>query len=267
MDYTAVLYAVGVLAVIGCIFGAVLSAAGKKLAVKEDKRIGELKELLGGANCGACGYAGCEAFAKAVLAGEAKPGACTVMSEENSVRAGELLGVSVEKREPMAAKVLCQGISGVAKEKYIYEGVRSCRVAASLAGGPKLCEYACLGLGDCGGVCAFQAISISSGVAVIDAGLCKGCGECAQVCPRGAIRLIPRSQTVNVLCRNEKNAREAKKECTRACIGCGRCKRECEAGAIEIVNGVAGIDAEKCTRCGKCAGVCPCGCIEAVLKA
>ena len=49
------------------ILGLALGFFKQFFAVEEDPRIGQIRELLPGANCGACGYPGCDAYAAAVL--------------------------------------------------------------------------------------------------------------------------------------------------------------------------------------------------------
>lgn len=59
-----ILYSTLVLLALALVFGVTLAVLGKKLAVHEDERIKQVREKLSGANCGGCGYAGCDAFAK-----------------------------------------------------------------------------------------------------------------------------------------------------------------------------------------------------------
>ena len=66
MDYVAILLALGVLGALGAIFGVILGFAGKKFAVEVDERVTKVRECLGGANCGACGFPGCDGYAAAV---------------------------------------------------------------------------------------------------------------------------------------------------------------------------------------------------------
>lgn len=246
------------LGIIGAIFGIVLTIADKKFAVEIDPRVSKIKDLLGGANCGACGFAGCDAFAEAVVSGEAKPNGCPAANAE---LIGKVMGVDVKQGEKMVARVLCQGTEGIAKSRFEYDGYASCKVAASFSGGPKLCRFACIGLGDCMKVCGFDAISIKNGVAHINEKKCVGCGNCINACPRGAIKLEPADTRVLVFCRNSDTGRVARTQCMKACIACQRCIKECKYDAISIVDGYARIDTTKCTRCGECAKVCPCGCI------
>lgn len=87
-----ILWSVVILFVLALVFGVVLAVLGKKLAVHEDERIGQVREKLSGANCGGCGYAGCDAFAKAVVEGKADVNACSATSAENKKLIGDIIG-------------------------------------------------------------------------------------------------------------------------------------------------------------------------------
>ena len=67
-----IIIAIGILGGLGLIFGAVLAVASKVFYVETDPRLDALNECLPGANCGGCGYAGCEGYAVAVVNDEAK---------------------------------------------------------------------------------------------------------------------------------------------------------------------------------------------------
>jgi len=58
----------------GLLFGAGLAYASQKFAVEVDPRSIAIRDALPGANCGGCGFPGCDGFAKAVAAGEAPVG-------------------------------------------------------------------------------------------------------------------------------------------------------------------------------------------------
>jgi len=250
-----ILYAGILLGALGIIFGGVLSFASKKFHVEVDERVAQVRECLGGANCGACGYPGCDGFAGAVVAGEAPVNGCAPAGEKGAKAIGKIMGVDAGATEKLVARVLCQGENGIAKERYQYDGYQSCSTAAGLAGGPKDCRFACLGLGDCMDKCAFGAIHMENGIAHIDPEKCTACGACVKACPRSVIKLLPVSSKVIVRCRNSDTARAARAVCMDACIGCGRCKKECQYEAITVENGFARIDPDKCTRCGACAAV------------
>lgn len=249
------------LAVLGLAFGALLSYASKKFYVEIDPRIEQVRACCAGAGCGACGYVGCDQFAEAVVAGKAPVDGCKPGGNECSHAIAEIMGVQAEDHEPLVARVICQGSTATAKERYIYNGIPSCRVAAGIAGGPKQCRFSCMGLGDCMAKCAFGAISMEQNLCVIDEDKCTGCGACVEECPRSVTQLLPKSKMVYVRCRNSDTARMARDVCMTACIACGRCKKACQYDAIVVEGGFAHIDPEKCTRCGECSKVCPCHCI------
>lgn len=263
MNWLAILSAVGVLGLLGLVFGLVLGYAGKKFAVETDERVQKVRECLGGANCGACGYAGCDAYAEAVVKGEAKPDACTPGGMKTAKAIAGVMGLEVsDSMQPKVARVRCNGVCGNVAPRYEYTGVKSCRAAASIAGGPKECQFACLGFGDCLSRCKFGAISLEDGIAHVDPMLCTGCGMCEDTCPRNIIHLLPRDKTVVVTCRNKAVGKVARLQCKTACIGCKRCEKNCPSGAIHVENGVAIIDDELCTRCGACVVGCPMHCIH-----
>ena len=256
-----ILYAALVLGALSLIFGLALTFAAKAFHVDVDERVEKVRGCLGGANCGACGFAGCDQLAEAVVSGKAAPTACPPAGPKGAKEIGEIMGVAVDGEERKVARVICQGKTGVANESYHYDGYNSCSLAVGIAGGPTKCLYGCVGLGDCMDHCSFGAISIKDGIAYVDESKCTGCGSCVTNCPRHVLELQPVSQTVTVRCHNVEVARKARESCMKACIGCGRCTKECKYDAIHVENGFARIDAGKCTRCGACVSVCPCKCI------
>ena len=56
-----------ILAGVGLLAGLILAVASVLMAVPRDEKVEALKELLPGANCGACGYSGCEGYAHAMV--------------------------------------------------------------------------------------------------------------------------------------------------------------------------------------------------------
>lgn len=71
-----IIAAVLALSILGLISGMLLAFAYQKFEVKTDPKVEEVLKLLPGINCGACGYAGCRAFAEALVAGKAKASQC-----------------------------------------------------------------------------------------------------------------------------------------------------------------------------------------------
>lgn len=72
MNFTNILIAVAVLLAVSALLGLLLAVASKYLTVEQDERIDKVNEMLPGYNCGACGKAGCAAFAEALVMGEVK---------------------------------------------------------------------------------------------------------------------------------------------------------------------------------------------------
>ena len=256
-----VLYAIAALGGLGILFGIVLGFADKKFSVEVDERVSAVRSAVAGANCGACGYAGCDGYAEAVVRGEAKANACTPGGAKTANAIAAIMGVDADALESMVARVRCQGTCDNVSPRYDYSGIASCRAAGNLAGGPNACEFSCVGLGDCVNRCPFGAISMVEGVAVVNEDVCTGCGMCVATCPRGIIQMLPKDQTIVVLCRNEATGRLARLQCKTACVGCKRCEKQCPSDSIHVVNGVAIIDETTCTRCGACIPACPMHCI------
>ena len=246
-----------VIAVVGAIVGAGLVYTSKKYNVEVDERESAVREKLPGNNCGACGFAGCDALAAAIVAGDAPVNACPVGGASVAEQVGQIMGVAAGTVERNVAFVRCKGSCEVTRNQGNYVGVRDCRSAA-LAGIPVTdCDYGCLGFGTCQQVCPENAISVKNGVAVVNSLKCVGCGLCAKACPRGLIELVPDKQRILVQCRNRDKGPVVKKVCSAGCIGCSLCVRQCETGAMEFDGTLAHINPEKCTQCGKCAEKCP----------
>lgn len=253
---TNVIIAVLLLTGLGVLFGIGLAVASRKLAVESDPRIDEIEGLLPGANCGACGYPGCRGLAEAIVQGSAPVNACPVTTDCSVI--AEVIGVEALACERRVAKVRCIGGKKEAKERFAYVGSKDCYAAHQLAGGPKACEYGCLGLGSCVEACPFSAIFINeNGLAVVDEEKCTGCGQCVSVCPRDLIALLPAGDPVTVYCRNTEKGGVVRKICQTGCIGCGICVKQCDQGAITLENNLVVIDPEKCNRCGRCIAKCP----------
>ena len=254
-----ILYAVLSLGGLGLIFGLILGYASLKLAVEVDPKIPLVRGVLPSANCGACGFAGCDAYAQAAVEGDVALNLCSVGGAAVAEKIGELLCVTVDTEEPKKAFVKCQGTHANAKEKYNYSGTMNCHEVAVLpGGGPKGCVYGCLGLGSCVKVCPFNSIHIVNGIAVVDESTCTGCGLCSKTCPKSIIELTPVSKRVRVTCSSKlKGVQDVKTHCAVGCIACGLCERNCPSKAIKLVNNLPVIDYDNCTQCGICVGKCP----------
>ena len=267
-----ILIAIAILGGLGLVFGLVLAAASKVFYVETDPRLDQLNECLPGANCGGCGYAGCGAYAEAVLKGEAPVGKCASGGNEAAKAMAAIMGVEAGEVTRKVAMVRCSGartfdaegnLTKGAKMKATYEGFHDCLAASKVGGsGPLSCKYGCLGYGSCTKACKYGAISVKNGVAVVDEDLCVGCMACAQVCPRKIITAVEPDRNVVIACNSLAKGAVTNRACTVGCIGCGKCMKNCPSGAITITNNLAQIDYSKCTNCGQCATVCPKGLIK-----
>ncbi|NLH01821.1 MAG: Fe-S cluster domain-containing protein [Clostridiales bacterium] len=248
--------------VIGLICAVMLAVASKIMAVKEDERFPAVRECLPGANCGACGYAGCDGYAHALIEEEGvKTNLCVPGGDTVAKKLSEVLGVEFEDVVEQVAVVKCLGDCRVTSDKMEYQGIESCAAAKLLFGGKGKCQFGCMGLGDCARICPQNAICIESGIAHVNTHLCVGCGMCVSTCPNKLITLMPDVEKVLVTCSNTDKGASTRNACSHGCIACRKCEKECPEGAIAVVDNLARIDYDKCTNCGHCAEVCVTGCI------
>jgi Na+-translocating ferredoxin:NAD+ oxidoreductase RNF subunit RnfB len=267
MDLTSILYPAASIGGLGILFGLGLGVAAKKFAVEVDPLVPLVRDALPSANCGGCGYAGCDAFAKAVVEKKAQPNGCPVGGAATAEAICKILGIEVTETAKQVAFVKCNGTCDKAKDKYKYYGITDCKSAAALqGGGPKACEYGCLGFGTCVDVCMFGAIEIVDGVAVVDPEKCTSCGLCASACPKGLIDIVPDASKVRVKCNSQNKGKAVKTSCEVGCIACRMCVKACEFDAIKVENNIAKIDYDKCTQCGACVAKCPTNAIADLMK-
>ena len=248
---------------VGILCAVLLTVATIFFSVKEDEKAVAIRDCLPGANCGACGYSGCDGYAKALSEGkETRTNLCTPGGDGAAKAIAATMGVEAEDVVEKVAYVACNGTCDVVKKKYEYVGVKTCKTANLSYNGDRYCIYACLGYGDCVAVCPEGAITIEDGVARVNPRKCVGCGICTRTCPNGLFHLIKDTSRVVVECSNHDTGANTRKYCTNGCIGCKKCEKTCPHDAIHVENNLAVIDYEKCTGCGSCVEVCPVHCIH-----
>jgi electron transport complex protein RnfB len=249
---------------LGLLAALLLGLAARRFAVAGDPREAAVLEVLAGANCGACGYPGCQAYARALVAGTAAPDLCRPAGPQAAAKIAGILGLSIKASEPRIAVVRCQGDHRRAAARYLYQGVSDCREAQELAGGPKLCPYGCLGLGSCVRACPFHAMTLSpDGLAVVDRTRCTGCGLCVAVCPRQVVTLAPASSHVHVLCNSHDRAAAQRRYCQAGCIGCRLCLKTAPE-SFAVTDNLAAVvyGNERPTPLAEAMRRCPAGCIR-----
>lgn len=250
--------ATAIVAGVGLFIGLFLGFAAKTFEVKIDERETKVRELLPGANCGGCGYPGCDGLASAIAKGNAPANGCPVANKEAHAKIAEVMGTVVEETEKKVAFVKCSGTCDKTQVKYEYYGVQDCNKVALVPGkGNKKCSYGCMGYGSCVKACNFDAIHIINGIAAVDKEKCSGCSACVAQCPNKLIEMVPAAARYLVACSSLDKGKDTKAACLAGCIGCKLCVKACEYGAITVDNNIAYIDYSKCENCGKCAAVCP----------
>jgi len=199
---------------LGVAIGTVLVIASKAFYVYEDPKIIAVNDELPGANCGGCGYPGCNANAEAIVNGSASVNSCVAAGDDVAMAIAQIMGVSVSDTEAELAGPGCYYGKDDADMEYLYLGITDCRAAALLFGGMKVCRIGCLGLGTCVKACMFGALSISQdGLPKVDQKKCTGCGACERACPKNIIRLT--SVTRRIM--REYTKEECITPCQRAC--------------------------------------------------
>lgn len=253
---------------LGLLASVVLAVASRVFYIKEDPRVEAVLEVLPGANCGGCGFAGCEGYAAAVVNDPKIPAnSCCAGGAQTSIAVGELTGKTVSEAEPLMSLRRCDKVAGNVALRYQYQGMPSCAAAAMLRGGVDNCQYSCLGFGDCVQVCPFGAMRIEDGVVRVNANLCTGCGACTGACPRGVLELVPKRARVAVFCNSHDKLRAVSDVCDVGCIACGKCVRTCPAKALSMKDNRIAVDQRLCLSYGdECGQACIAACPRHILR-
>jgi Na+-translocating ferredoxin:NAD+ oxidoreductase RNF subunit RnfB len=246
LSVAAVLGSALILGGTGLVFAMAIALVHRKFWVWEDPRIDAVTGFLPGNNCGACGQAGCRAFAEALVAGRVQPAQCTVISAEDREDMAAYLGVEVGQATRVVARLLCAGGCDVAPQSAEYRGIPTCKAAAAVFGGGKACAWGCLGYGDCEVACTFAAIVMNPArLPVVIPALCTACGDCVEACPKDLFVLMPVEHRLIVQCKSPLEREEAERTCRVACNACGKCVVDAAPGLIEMKNGLAVVDYAK----------------------
>ena len=251
-------YGLAFFVIFGVCCGVALAYAAKRFAVKVDPKIEAVRACLPGANCGACGFAGCESYAEAVVTDpNVPPNKCAPGKQPVAEKVAGITGKAVGAASEVIAWLRCSRNEGNVKKKHTYIGFDTCQAAAIAFGGPYECNFACIGYGDCEAACPFHAIHMKDGMPVIDRDTCTGCGVCVGTCPKGVLQLMPKDALCYVPCSSRDTGKAVTSVCEAGCIHCLACTRKAK-DSVSLVNDRIEIDHTKCDEEQAKAGVWAC---------
>ncbi len=256
-----ILISVIMLGALGFLFAGLLGLAANYFRVEEDPRIARVLSCLPGANCGACGMAGCRDYAEKVVLGQAPATACSACGAKGAAIISEIMGVGCGDVQRNVAVVHCGAKGEQRKKKGNYSGVKTCMAVTLVDGGGLACIYGCLGYGDCLATCPFGAIEMREGLPFIDPEKCTGCGKCIAVCPRKIISLRPYDFKIAVACSSRDSGAVVRKICPVGCIGCKLCVKQVP-DVFKVTDNLASVDYTKAgVSCEPAIEKCPTKCI------
>lgn len=230
---------------LGTGFAVVLLVASEKLKVEVDPKIEQIHEALPNLDCGACGYAGCGSYAKAVLADPELLGACAPGGADTSAAIAGILNLQVSDSGPAKRPIVhCRSRRDQKTFHAEYYGIPSCTSANALANA-QACKFGCLGFGDCTRACKFDALHVVDGLATVDYEKCTGCTACSKACPRQLIEMVPFGQEnmMTVGCNSKENGKNTRTMCKVGCIGCGICVKQTDQ--FTVTDNLARLDYTK----------------------
>jgi len=244
-NVTQIFFAGLMMLLLGTAFALVLLIASIKLKVEIDPKIEAVQAALPGIDCGACGFAGCGSYAKAVAEKPSLIGKCAPGGAEASAKIAAILNLQVSGGgAPLRPIVHCNAHKSERQFFSEYQGIESCTAANAVANF-QACKFGCLGYGDCLAACQFGAIKIVDGLSTIDYEKCTGCTACSKACPRNLIEMVPftKEHVLTVKCNSKENGKTTRSMCKVGCIGCGLCARQTDM--FEVADNLAKVNYEK----------------------
>jgi len=219
---------------LGGLFAVVLLIASEKLKVEVDPKIKQIHEALPNIDCGACGFAGCSSYAKAVAEKPGLIGKCAPGGPETAEKIGVILNLQISNSGAAKRPIVhCHAHTDDRTYYARYAGIESCTAANALAN-VQACKFGCLGFGDCTRACKFDALHVIEGLATVDYEKCTGCGACSTTCPRNLIEMAPFSQEnmMTVACHSRETGKSTRSVCKVGCIACGLCAKQTDMFAV-----------------------------------
>jgi len=209
---------------IGSAFAVVLLVASEKLKVKVDPKVEQIHEALPQIDCGACGFAGCTSYAKAVAEKPDLIGKCAPGGTETAAKIAGILNLQVSDSGPAQRPIIhCRAHTEDKTYYGQYQGILTCTAANALPT-VQACKFGCLGYSDCVSACKFDALHIIDGLAIVDYEKCTGCTACSKACPRNLIEMVPFRQ---------ETGKATRSMCKVGCIACGLCAKQTDLFSVE----------------------------------
>jgi len=230
---------------LGSGFAVVLLIASEKLKVELDPKTEQIHQALPNLDCGACGFAGCNQYAKAVLENPELIGLCAPGGQQTSGKIAEILNLQISNSGILKRPIVhCRAHTNDKTYRATYQGIPTC-ISANALVNVQACKFGCLGFGDCVSACKFDALAIVDGLATVDYAKCTGCGTCSRACPRNLIEMVPFNyeNMMTVACNSKENAKSTRSICKVGCIGCGICAKQ--TGLFKVEDNLARLDYEK----------------------
>ncbi|MHC4193927.1 MAG: RnfABCDGE type electron transport complex subunit B [Planctomycetota bacterium] len=230
---------------LGSGFAVVLLIASVKLKVEVDPKIEQIHEALPNLDCGACGFAGCGAYAEAILENPELIGKCAPGGHKSTEAIGRILNLQIsDSGAPKRPVIHCNAHTADRTYYAEYEGIPTC-IAANALPNVQACKFGCMGFGDCVRACKFDALHIVDGLSTVDYEKCTGCGACSRTCPRNLIEMVPftRDVILTVACHSRESGKVTRSMCKVGCIGCGLCAKQTDVFLVE--DNLARLDYEK----------------------
>lgn len=216
-------------------FALVLLIASVKLKVEVDPKVEQVYEVLPHLDCGACGFAGCQQYAKALLADAELIGKCAPGGPDTSAQIAGILNLQVSDSGPQRRPIVhCRAHTPDKTFFAKYQGIQTCTSANALAI-VQACAFGCLGFGDCMRACKFDALHVIDGLTTVDYDKCTGCTACSKACPRNLIEMVPftRDYMMTVACSSQETGKSTRSICKVGCIGCGLCAKQSDLFKVE----------------------------------